>query len=91
MLPTVPFPSLTLACIQDASSRRPPKHVGHAGRASVEAKWYYVTRAKTAFTSGASIDLYCESQRSHGSASFIKVIASPHFDTVCEGYSHPEP
>ena len=91
MLPTVPFPSLTLECIQDGSSGQLPRRVEHAGRANVGEKCYCVTCAKTAFTSGASINLYCEFQRKSGSASFIKVIASPHLDTVGEEYSLLEP
>ena len=44
-----------------------------------------------AFTFGASIDLYCEFHRRNGSASFIKVIAHLHLNTVFGGYSRLEP
>ena len=54
---TVPFPFWTLDFTPGATFVLPLNNVEHARVADVEAKWYYVTSVRMAFTFGAWISL----------------------------------
>ena len=71
---TAPFPSWTLDFTLGATFVLPLSNVAHVEVVDVEARWYYVTSVRMAFTFGAWIGLCCVCPQERGAVIGTKVL-----------------